>query len=180
MAAIQKFSMKRSSIPLPEFFDRYINLVDDIEALAALEKYGSNWLNSEKEKFNALKDTIYAPGKWTVKDILQHVIDNERIFCYRALRFARNDKTPLPGYDEQLFGQQANGFKRTVDDLLDEFALVRQASLALFNNFSEEMLLRRGVANNKEISVAAIGFVIAGHPIHHLNILKERYYPLLK
>jgi hypothetical protein len=173
--------MKRSSInPLPEFFDRYINLVDDIELITAMEKYSSNWLNAEKEKFIALKDSIYAPGKWTVKDILQHVIDNERIFCYRALRFARNDKTPLPGYDEQLFGQHANGFKRTIDDLLNEFALVRQASLALFKNFNEEILLHKGIANNKELSVLAAGFIIAGHPIHHLNVIKERYYPLLK
>jgi len=173
--------MKRSSInPLPEFFDRYINLVDDSELNEALQNYGANWLSSEKEKFILLKDSIYASGKWTVKDILQHVIDNERIFCYRALRFARNDTTPLPGYDEQLFGHHAYGFKRTVDDLLSEFALVRQASIALFKSFNEEMLLRRGISYNKEISVAAIGFVIAGHPIHHLNIIKERYYPLLK
>ncbi len=173
--------MKRSSVnPLPEFFDRYINLVDDITLSEALDKYGSRWLNSEKEKFSALEDSIYAPGKWTVKDILQHLIDNERIFCYRALRFARNDQTPLPGYDEQLFGQTAHGFKRSVDDLLSEFSAVRQSSLALFKSFSEEMLMRRGICYNKEISVAGIGFVIAGHPIHHLNVLKERYYPLLK
>lgn len=172
--------MKRSSIPLPEFFDRYINLVDDIELLAALEKYGSSWLNAEREKFLALKDSIYAPEKWTVKDILQHVIDNERIFCYRALRFARNDSTQLPGYDEQLFGQTAEAFQRSVDDLLNEFALVRHASIALFKSFNEEMLMRKGICFNKEITVAAIGFVIAGHPIHHLNVLKERYYPLVK
>ncbi len=173
--------MKRSSIfPLPEYFDRYINLVDDIELTAALEKYDHLWLNSEKEHFIALKDSVYAPGKWTVKDIVQHIIDNERIFCYRALRFARNDTTRLPGYDEQLFGRTALGFQRSIDDLLDEFSAVRRASIALFKSFTGEMLMCRGICYDKDISVGGIGFLIAGHPIHHLNVLKERYYPLLK
>ena len=172
--------MTRSDLfPMPDFFDRYINLVDDIDLMDALAQTARFENLLSLETLEALGDRVYAPGKWISKDILQHIIDNERIMSYRALRFARNDQTPLPGYDEDPFAQFAHASRRTLPDLYDEYALVRQSTLALFRNFDEEMLLRSGIASNREISVLALGFVLVGHPIHHVNIIRERYLPLL-
>ena len=120
-------------------------------------------------------DYRYAEGKWTIKDILQHLIDAERIFSYRALRFARNDKTALPSFEENDYADQANANKRSIMDLLTEVAVVRQATLSLFKTLSEEELLRIGVASNNPMSVRALGFVIIGHQNHHERIFKERY-----
>lgn len=173
--------MKRSDIQhMPQFFDRYILLVDDIDIIDGLEATAGLYHAPEiKAKLEALGDQVYAPGKWTAKDIIQHLIDNERIISYRAMRFARNDKTSLPGYDEELFGANTTANQRTLDDLLDEFAVVRQSTIALFKSFSDEMFLRSGVSFNQQISPLALGFVLIGHPIHHLRVLEERYFPLI-
>jgi uncharacterized damage-inducible protein DinB len=120
-------------------------------------------------------DYRYAEGKWTIKDILLHLIDAERIFAYRALRFARNDKTELPGFDENSYVDQANANQRSIQDLLTELLIVRQSSLALFKSFSEEQLLQKGIASNHPISVRALGFIIIGHQNHHQRIFEERY-----
>ena len=120
-------------------------------------------------------DYRYAEGKWTIKDILQHLIDAERIFAYRALRFARNDKTELPGFEENDYADIANGDKRSIMELLTELSVVRQATLSLFKNFKEEQLLRSGIASNNNMSVRALGFVIIGHQNHHQKIFQERY-----
>ncbi|MFM9944674.1 MAG: DinB family protein [Bacteroidia bacterium] len=172
--------MKKSEIKImPEYFDRYINLVEDIDMLAALEKYGINYLKAEIPKFEQLGDKIYAPNKWTINDILQHVIDIERIFCYRALRFARHDETPLPGMDENLYASNAIATERKLEDLEAEFNFTRQSSISLFKSFNNEMLKSSGTASNKQISVLALGFMLSGHFIHHFNVIKERYYPLI-
>lgn len=120
-------------------------------------------------------DYRYAEGKWTIKDILQHLIDCERIFAYRALRFARKDSTDLPGFDEDLYANQSNGSSRSIQSLLTELAVVRQATLSLFNTFNEEQLLCIGTANSNRMSVQALGFVIIGHQNHHQRIFEERY-----
>ena len=120
-------------------------------------------------------DYSYAEGKWTIKDILLHLIDAERIFAYRALRFARNDKTELPGFDENNYVDEANANSRSIQDLLTELLVVRQSTLTLFKSFSEEQLLRIGVASNNPMSVRALGFVIIGHQNHHQKIFQERY-----
>ncbi|MBI3258053.1 MAG: DinB family protein [Ignavibacteriae bacterium] len=173
--------MKKSDITaMPEYFDRYINLVGDYDVIEALKHYDVHWMENEKDSFVRLGDSVYAPGKWTVKDILQHLIDNERIFTYRALRFAREDSTILPGCDENSHALSAKANTRSLDDLLKEFQLVRASTIALYNSFSDEMMYRDGVAFNKRISVLAIGFLCVGHAIHHFNIIKERYYPLLQ
>ncbi|GAB4035667.1 DinB family protein [Spirosoma gilvum] len=172
--------MTKSEIPvMPDFFDRYINLADNVFLIDALTQSASFESLIPAYKLEALGDRRYAPGKWLVTDILQHIIDNERIMAYRALRFARNDKTELPGYDEELFGQTANASRRTVADLYEEYALVRQSSIALFKSFDNEMLLRTGVCFHRTISVVALGFVLVGHAKHHVNIIRERYLPLL-
>jgi uncharacterized damage-inducible protein DinB len=120
-------------------------------------------------------DYCYAEGKWTIKDILQHLIDSERIFAYRALRFARKDFTPLPGFEENDYADVAHGFKRSIRDLLTELAIVRESTLCLFKTFDNETLVLKGVASGNEMSVRALGFVIIGHQNHHQRIFDERY-----
>lgn len=172
--------MTKSDIPaMPQFFDRYINLADNTPILDGLTQAASFDRLMSRQTLEALGERRYAPGKWTVRDILQHVIDNERIMTYRAMRFARNDQTALPGYDEELFGQFASANRRTVADLYEEYAIVRQSTIALYKSFDEEMLLRSGVCFNQTISVLALGFVLVGHALHHANIIRERYVPLL-
>ncbi len=120
-------------------------------------------------------DYRYAEGKWTIKDIIQHIIDAERIFSYRALRFARNDKAELPGFEENEYVIEANGNQRSIMELLTELSSVRHATLLLFKSFNEEQLCRIGIASNNPMSVRAIGFVIIGHQNHHQKIFEERY-----
>ncbi len=170
--------MKKSDIDvMPQFFDRYIRLVDDEDLMNSFFRHKNCPI--DKKILNKLSNQRYAPGKWTIKDILQHVIDVERIMSYRALRFARNDNTPLNGFEESLYGNEANAVKRTVDDLLEELSIVRQSTISLYRNFGKEELMRKGSANNIEISVLALGFTIIGHSLHHWKVIEERYFPLL-
>lgn len=172
--------MKRSDIsPMPIFFDRYINLVDDIDLSEAFQKHSPDQVFQDLTKLLALGDQVYKPGKWTIKDIIQHIIDNERIMGYRALRFSRNDKTVLPGYDEVILASNSNAANRTLMDLMEEFNMVRSGTIALFKSMTDEMAHRSGVAFQSEISALALGFVIVGHPIHHMRVVEERYFPLV-
>lgn len=171
--------MKQSDIKtMPEYFDRYIKSVEDIELEEALSKYSVNLFYPYMSKLAETGNKTYAPGKWTVNNILQHIIDSERVFCYRALRFARNDSTLLPGFDENKFADESMADKRTVEDLLQEMDSVRKSSIDLFRSFDGKMLMREGICFNKNISVLAIGFVIAGHSLHHINFIKEKYLTL--
>lgn len=172
--------MKRSEInPLPSYFDQYILKVEDIELMDALKKYGIGYFQAEYKSLKNLRDMTYATGKWTVKDILQHVVDSERIFAYRALRISRKDSTPLPGYDQELLASNAGASRRTVGELLREFELVRESNIMMFENFAPDMLANVGNCNNIRMSALAVGFTIVGHAIHHMNVIRERYYPLL-
>ncbi|MGH7560459.1 MAG: DinB family protein [Gemmatimonadales bacterium] len=123
----------------------------------------------------AQAEHAYAPGKWTVKDVLSHVIDAERIFSYRALRIARGDATPLPGFDEKTYVPLAGARDRSLVDLLAEFHAVRRATLALFDHLPADAATRRGTAAGAEVSVRALAWVITGHELHHQRILRERY-----
>ena len=171
--------MKPSDLKLEEFaghFATYINqvfseytLIEELEiSVHRLIKFVQN---IPLDKF----DYRYAEGKWTIKDIIQHLIDTERIFAYRALRFARNDKTKLSGFEENDYVDEANAAKRSIQDLLTELDVVRQATLSLFKSFLNEELLRMGTASNNPISVRALGFVIIGHQNHHQRVFQERY-----
>ena len=171
--------MKPSDLKPEEFaghFATYINqvsseysLVEELEiSLHRLIKFVQN---IPLDKF----DYRYAEGKWTIKDIIQHLIDAERIFAYRALRFARNDKTELPGFEENDYVDEANATNRSIQDLLTELAVVRHATLSLFKSFSNEDLLRIGTASHNPMSVRALGFTIIGHQNHHQRIFQERY-----
>lgn len=117
----------------------------------------------------------YAPGKWSVNEVVGHLTDAERIFCNRALRFARNDATELPGFDHDAFVRAANFDGRKLRTLLDEYAVVREGTHFLFQNLSEEELDRRGVANGQEVTVRALAWIIAGHERHHQRLLREKY-----
>jgi hypothetical protein len=117
----------------------------------------------------------YAEGKWTVRDVIGHMCDTERIMSYRALRIARGDATPLPGFDEVAYGNLAGAARRDWGGLLDELITVRSATIQLFRNFDQEAWQRRGVSNGAPISVRALGHIIVGHERHHLDILQSRY-----
>lgn len=165
---------------MPVYFDRYINLVADMELNAALQQSLDVAENFPMDKWKALGDKVYAPAKWTLKDIIQHVTDCERIFAYRALRFARKDSTKLPSFEENDFAAAANANARTLEDLVAELKLVRQSTILLFASFDEEMLQSAGSTFSNSATPLAIGFTIIGHQQHHLNVLEERYYPLLE
>jgi hypothetical protein len=117
----------------------------------------------------------YAPGKWSIKEVVGHLADTERIMAYRALRIARGDQTPLPGFDENTYVPPAKFDGRPLADLIGEFRTVRAATLALLRTFDAEAWLRRGIASGKPISVRALGFVIPGHERHHVEVLRTRY-----
>ena len=161
----------------PEYFETYIKLVpkDRVmkqlqDSILDLQSIISN-IPEEFENFS------YAPGKWTVKDVVGHVIDTERIMAYRALRFGRNDSVELPGYDQNIYAPHANYNKRTLYDIAHEFGLVRESNLILFKNFDEKALMRKGKANKWDMTVRSLIYVISGHELHHLRVLKTKYLP---
>jgi len=172
--------MKKGTInPYPQFFDRYINLVEEDDLFDAFQTSLNQLKSIDLALFNKIADKQYQPDKWTVKDIFQHIIDNERIQSYRALRFARHDSTELPGYDEKLFGENAKTSDRTMADLMDELKTLRISVMQLFSSFDVADAGNSGICFSQQISVTALGFVIVGHQIHHLRIIDERYMPLI-
>ncbi|WP_026713576.1 DinB family protein [Flavobacterium daejeonense] len=170
--------MKRIAIPNNEytgFYATYMQEAGDEDLYEDLEISLHAFIRFVQDIPMDKFDYRYAEGKWTIKEIIQHVIDTERVFAYRALRISRNDKTPLPGFDENDFVLNTNANERHLQSLLTELSIVRQSTLALFKSFSEEQLKRIGIASNNEISVRAIGFIIIGHQKHHQRIFQERY-----
>lgn len=171
--------MKRSQIsPMPEYFDRYIHMTDDIDILQAVQVSINELKNAPVAKWTALGDKVYAPGKWTVKDILQHLIDTERVFSYRAVAFARGENKVMP-FDEELYGKNARAGNRTIPDLVEEAIALRTSFYHLYQSFTSDMLLAKGIGFKGEYSVASIGFIIPGHQRWHFSILEEKYYPLI-
>ena len=160
---------------IPPFYKNYVKQIDEPDMLQALRISGHRMSELVHSIPAGKADHAYAPGKWTVRELLCHIIDAERIFCYRALRFARNDKTPLSGFEENDYAPQANASGRSLQQIAGELAHLRSATIDLFESFTPEMLNRKGTANGKELSVIAIGFIISGHETHHRKILVERY-----
>ncbi|MGC4104652.1 DinB family protein [Ferruginibacter sp.] len=159
----------------PSYFDRYISLVPEDDLAVAF--------NNQLPLITALLKSIdeeksnyaYAEGKWTIKELLQHMTDTERIFAYRSLCFARGDKASLPGFDENEYAANSNAGTRSWNDLVEEFLLVRKTTEILFNSFTNEALNTSGIANNNPTSALSMGFTVVGHVYHHSRILKERY-----
>jgi hypothetical protein len=164
----------------PTYFDTYISQVADLHLSEALQQSLEVIDALDLDKLHAIGDQVYAPGKWTLRDLFQHVTDTERIFAYRALRFARNDKTELPGFDENLFAEYSGATRHSLTDILAELRCVRQSSILLFNSFDEAALLRTGIMVKKELPVLALGFTLVGHQNHHIRIMEERYFPMLQ
>ena len=170
--------MKSDQLPVneyPNYYESYIQALENVQLIEELEICLHDFIrfvqNISMDKF----DYRYAEGKWTIKDIIQHLIDVERIFAYRALRISRNDKTPLPGFDQNEFVIQAEANNRNIQSLLSELSGVRHSTLDLFKSFSQEQLARIGNASGHDISVRAIGFMIIAHQKHHQRIFQERY-----
>ncbi|MBC5839368.1 DinB family protein [Flavobacterium muglaense] len=157
------------------FFAGYVNAAANTNLIEELEICLHEFIRFVQDIPMDKFDYRYAEGKWTIKEIIQHIIDTERIFAYRALRISRNDKTPLPGFDENDYVDNTNANERNLQGLLTEMAVVRQATLSLFNSFSKEQLMRIGTASNTSISVRAIGFIMIGHQKHHQKVFEERY-----
>lgn len=164
---------------MPEFFDKYITIVNENDLLIGLENSLKHLETYDLSILKNIKNKVHETNKWTVKDILQHIIDTERIMAYRALRIARNDKTILPGYDEVLFAKNTNTTKRTIDDLFYELILIRKSTILLFKSLKPNSVLFNGTCNGQQISALALGFVIIGHQQHHFKTIKEKYEILI-
>ena len=159
----------------PSFFQKYIDLVPEEDLLPAF-RHQSLVLTKFLYSINEEKSThSYAPGKWTIKELMQHMIDTERIFAYRALCFARKEQQSLPGFDENVYAANSNANERHWKDLADEFLIVRKSTEILFHSFSEDALNNSGTANNNPATALSMGFTALGHVYHHMNVLKERY-----
>jgi len=158
------------------YYDRYISLIlgaDIVSTLSGQSPKTVALLSSHDEKDGDLR---YAPGKWSVKEALGHLIDTERVMTYRALRIARNDRTPMEGFEQDDYVRDGPYSKLRLADLVEEFKSVRAATLAFFRNLREEDWLRKGVANKNDVTVRALAYIIAGHELHHRNIFEERYF----
>jgi len=162
----------------PPYAAVYVNLVvgDQILPILAAQLEQSTALLKSVDDRRA-SEFAYAPGKWTIKQILGHIIDTERIFGYRALCVARNDVTPLPGFEQDDY--VAAGFfnERSLNSLIDEYRAVRQSTIALFQNLPQQAWLRQGIANKYSVTVRGVAFLAAGHELHHVKILREKYLP---
>lgn len=160
----------------PFYASMYIDLLPDDGLLL---KHLKDNLNQVKALISAFPEEKwsyrYAPDKWTIKEVLVHIIDDERIYAYRALCFARNEKTSLPGFEQDEYVLYSNANERSIGNIMEEYEAVRFATIALFNGFDQTALLRQGVANKNKATVRALGYHIAGHELHHINIIKEKY-----
>lgn len=173
--------MTKTQIGSPEateynsYYGKYISLVDGDDILASLSEQLDETLALLGSIPESQAGFRYAPDKWSIKELVGHVIDTERIFSYRALRFARNDQTPIEGFEQDDYIRNASFDDYTLVELASEFAHVRRASLSLFKHLDEEAWRRRGTASESEVSVRALAHIIAGHELHHREILCSRY-----
>ncbi len=157
------------------FYENYIKLVegDDVnKILSAQSTETQDVLNSFPK---SMGDYAYQPGKWTVKEVIGHLIDTERVMAYRAMCIARGEKQPLPGFNQDEYVKAGDFNNRELSDLVYEFRLLRESNMLLAKGLSSEALSKRGIANNKEVTVLALFFIIAGHEKHHMNVLLEKY-----
>lgn len=159
----------------PAFIKNYLSFIDADTVAEAIEKYSSSISDFFKNIPHEKVSYRYAQGKWNIKEMLQHIIDAERIFAYRALSIARHDKTPLPGFDEKTYAAAVNADERSWESLLDEFQAVRKSTDLLLQSFTQDQLKQSGTTNNEPNTVEALGFLVFGHILHHINILKEKY-----
>ena len=171
-----------SSIARPEpgeyapYYDRYISLISGTDILATLDSQRREMLLLLSGRDEADGDFRYASDKWTAKEVLGHVCDTERIFAYRALRIARGDRTPIEGFEQDDYVRNGGFAQLPLAEVIDDYIAVRRGTLTLLRNLNEQAWTRRGTANKNEVSVRALGYIIAGHELHHRRILEERYF----
>ncbi len=169
----------RNMPELPLFYDRYIQKVADAPLMTAFENNQPSAIMTDLELLKAIGDQVYAPNKWTIKDIIQHIIDTERVLAYRALSIARFDNVALPGFDEETYAKNTQAYLRTLEDLMLEWEAVRNANVQMFSWFTKDSLFKTGSSNGIEISALALGFTIIGHALHHIKVIEDRYLPLI-
>jgi hypothetical protein len=157
------------------YYEKYVALVADGDIVKSLQTQMQDTLSLVRSLTSEQADSRYAPDKWTVKELLGHLVDAERIFSYRALRFARGDENPLAGFDQEPYVQNGNFANRTLEDLAGEFEHLRLSNILLFRSLDEAAWKRRGVASDNEVSVKALAYIMAGHELHHMGILRTRY-----
>src|SRR5579862_467614 len=158
------------------FYETYVSKVQGGDVLSQLESQRLQTAQLFAASTERDGNFRYAPGKWSIKEVVGHLSDSERIFAYRALRIARGDQTPLSGFEQDDYVRGGGFNERALASLVEEFADVRSASVALFRSLGAEAWLRRGTANKNEVSVRALAFITAGHELHHRRILEERYF----
>ena len=159
----------------PTYFENYIYYVTQTDVHLALNQTWLEVLNTFSGMSEESAESTYEEGKWTVKEMLIHMIDTERVFAYRALRFGRNDPQMVSSFEENLYVANANVSNRSLIDLLEEYELVRKSTIHLFRNFSDNVLLNTGKTAAGEITVLALGYIICGQALHHINVYKELY-----
>ena len=157
------------------YYEKYIALVPDGSVLSALQSQFDSTDSLLRSVSEEKGNFAYAPGKWTVKEVVGHLADSERIFAYRLLRISRGDRTPIEGFEQDDYVQGGPFRSAKLSSLVDDFAAVRRATVTLAGNLEPEAWARRGIANNNEVSARAIAYMIAGHELHHMAILRERY-----
>lgn len=172
------FSTPPAATEYAPFYHTYVRLIpgDPLAALRAQPQELRRLLAGLSDGQALLR---YAPGKWSIKESLVHMLDTERIFAYRALRIARGDTTPLPGFEQDNYVPASGADARPLADILREYDTVRAASLSLLESFTAEALGRQGTASGQPVSVRALAYILAGHEAHHLHILQQRYLPQL-
>jgi DinB family protein len=157
------------------YYDRYISLIAGNDILATLDEQRRKTILLLSARTEADGDLRYAADKWSLKEVLGHLNDTERIMSYRALRIARGDATPIEGYEQDDYVRNALFVRLPLPDLIEEYIAVRRATLSLFRNLDQDAWSRRGVANNTQVTVRALGYIIAGHELHHRRMLEEKY-----
>lgn len=161
------------------FYEKYIALVPPGDVLATLGGQVGQWNSMLANLSGPQSEFRYESNKWSIKEVLGHVTDSERVFAYRMMRIARGDQTPLAGFEQDDYVKEGNYSTRSLADLLEEFSAVRASTLALLRSLTEQAWTRRGNANQKEVTVSALGFITAGHTEHHRLVLEQRYLPAL-
>lgn len=158
------------------YYQKYISLVPEEEIIPALERQAEEIAELLKSVSEEKGTYAYTDGKWTVKEVISHLIDGERIFAYRAFRIARGDKTPIEGFEQDGYIENSHANRRSIAKLVDEFTLLREANTIFFSNLEVGDWVRTGRANNVEISVRSLAWIMVGHIRHHINILKSNYF----
>jgi hypothetical protein len=157
------------------YYEKYLTLVQSHDILATLEDQRRQTLLLLSGRTEADGDFRYAPEKWSVKEVLGHINDTERIMSYRALRIARGDTTPIEGFEQDDYVRNGPFVQRPLSDLIEDFIAIRRATVSLFRNLDEAAWTRRGTANKNEVTVRALAYIIAGHELHHRRMLEEKY-----